>query len=412
MKLLPVAAGILILALSACSAAEGASATPSTSPDLLEYSAPPQTAYEKAADLLDDQAQAMLDGNEQKWLAAIDPGKPALVAQYRAMFESLHTLGVANFGYRQKNLRSKPSSPKIEMATTIEYCMSACGLGSVDPPTPSVHQYVTVETVAGQQRITAMRVEQSKDNLDPVPWEEKDLVVRSGKRVIVAGPHSEASNLDKVLAAAEQAATLNDRFAAIEENPQTRYRVYVADAKAWKRWFGKAGTNGAVGYAYNIGGPDTEVVLRMDELRRSKQDLISVVKHEMGHVVTLSDLNTQNDDDMWLSEGVAEYIGEYPKAATQSLRMAVVRASGKRLTTIAQPALADDASIVAANVYYGFSHLAVDCMAKTYGEKKLFDFVKVKMREGFSYDDASRKVYGKPFKTVDKTCVARIRNQV
>ena len=51
-------------------------------------------------------------------------------------------------------------------------------------------------------------------------------------------------------------------------------------------------------------------------------------------------------------------------------------------------------------------------MAKTYGEKKLFDFVKVKMRQGFSYDDASRKAYGKPFKTVDKACVSWIRKQV
>jgi hypothetical protein len=413
-KLLPVAAGLLILALSACSAADAATATPSAgaSTETLDYSASPETAYEKAGDLLDHQAQAMLDGNEQQWLAAIDPAKTQLVAQYKAMFESLHGLGVANFGYRQKNLRSKPESPKIEIAATIEYCMSDCGLGSVSPAPPSAHQYVTIETVGGQQRITAMRVEPKNDNLDPAPWEEKDLVVRAGKRVIAAGPHSEEKNLGKVLAIAEQAATLNDRFAAIEENPQTRYRVYLADDKAWKRWFAKAGTSGTIGYTMNIGGPDSEVVLRMDELLRSKRDLISTVKHEMGHVVTLSDVNLLKDDDMWLSEGVAEYIGEYPKPATQSPRMPSVRASGKRLKSIAQPPLADDASIAAGDAYYGFSHLAVDCMAKTYGEKKLFDFVKVTMREGFSYDDASRKVYGKPFKTIDTTCVAWIRKRV
>jgi hypothetical protein len=406
-------AGILVLALAACSSASAGRAgqAPSAAPSVLDYSAPPQTAYEKAGDLLKAQARALLEADEQKWLAPVDPARPKLVAQYRTMFRSLQALHVANFGYRSQNLRSKPSDPKISIAITIEYCMSTCGLGSVDPPTPSAHQFLTIETVNGQQRITSMRVEQSKDTLDPLPWEEQDLVVRAGSRVVVSGPHSEEKNLDRVLAVAEKAAKVNDRFAAIEENPQERYRVYLADGKAWRRWFGKAGTSSADGYTIGIGDPDSEVVLRMDELG-DQRDLTTAVTHEMGHVVTLSGKNAQTDDDMWLAEGVAEYIGEYPKPAIQSRRMAAVRAYGKRLTTIAQPDLADDASLRAGNAYYGYSHLAVDCMAKTYGEKKLFDFVKVKMRQGFSYDDASRKAYGKPFKTVDKACVGWIRKQV
>jgi hypothetical protein len=132
----------------------------------------------------------------------------------------------------------------------------------------------------------------------------------------------------------------------------------------------------------------------------------------MGHVVTLSGANAQTDEDMWLAEGVAEYIGEYPKPAVQSPRMAAVRATGKRLKSIAQPPLADNASLLTGDAYYGFSHLAVDCLAKTYGEKELFEFAQVSMRQGFSYDEASRRVFGKPFKTVDKACGGWIRQQV
>lgn len=51
-------------------------------------------------------------------------------------------------------------------------------------------------------------------------------------------------------------------------------------------------------------------------------------------------------------------------------------------------------------------------MAETYGEKRLFDFVKASMRDGLGYDNASRQVCGNPFKTVDRTCVAWIRKQV
>jgi len=132
----------------------------------------------------------------------------------------------------------------------------------------------------------------------------------------------------------------------------------------------------------------------------------------MGHVVTLSGTNRHTAGDMWLAEGIAEYIGEYPTPAVRSLRMASVRAVGQRLTTIAQPPLAGDASLRAGDAYYGLSHLAVDCLAKTYGEKRLFDFVKVSMREGVGYENASRQVFGKPFKTVDKACVGWIRTQV
>lgn len=414
MKILPVAAGVLLLALSACSSAGAAAVRASAAPSAPEYSAPPQMAYEKAKPLLAEQARALLAGDEQKWLAPVDPGRPELVARYRTMFESLRALGVANFNYYTLGLRSDPLAAKVSIDATIDYCMAGgCPLGSVDPPPPEAHQLLTFETVGGQQRITSMRVDEPKqDDLDPVPWEEQDLVVRAGTRVVVAGPHSEEKNLDRVLAVAEQAAKLNDRFAAIENNPQKRYRVYLADDKAWRRWFGKSGTSGADGYTIKTGGPDSEVVLRMDELIRDPQELAVTVKHEMGHVVTLSGTNSHTGDGMWLAEGIAEYIGEYPKRAVQSPRMASVRAVGKRLTTIAQPPLADDASLRAGDAYYGLSHLAVDCMAETYGERKVFDFVNVSMREGIGYDSASREAFGKPFSTVDKDCVAWIRKQV
>jgi hypothetical protein len=412
-KILPVTAGVLLLALSGCSSAGAAGVRASVAPSAPaapEYSAPPQTAYEKARPLLAEQARALLAGDEQKWLAPVDPGRPELVARYRTMFESLRALGVVNFNYFALGLKSDPLAAKVSIDATIDYCMAGgCPLGAVDPPPPEAHQLLTIETVDGRQRITSMRVDEPKqDGLDPVPWEEQDLVVRTGARVVVAGPHSEAKNLDRVLAVAEQAAKLNDRFAAIEDNPQKRYRVYLADDKAWRRWFGKSGTSGADGYTIKTGGPDSEVVLRMDELIRDPRELAVTVKHEMGHVVTLSGTKSHTDGDMWLAEG----IGEYPTPAVHSPRMASVRAFGKRLTTIAQPPLPDNASLRAGDAYYGLSHLAVDCMVETYGERKVFDFVNVSMREGIGYDSASREAFGKPFATVDKACVAWIRKQV
>jgi hypothetical protein len=63
------------------------------------------------------------------------------------------------------------------------------------------------------------------------------------------------------------------------------------------------------------------------------------------------------------------------------------------------------------DAFYGLGHFAADCMAEKFGERKLFDFVRLALRQDNTYDQASREAYGKPFKTVDKACVAWIRKQ-
>ena len=61
------------------------------------------------------------------------------------------------------------------------------------------------------------------------------------------------------------------------------------------------------------------------------------------------------------------------------------------------------------DTFYGLGHFAVDCMAQKYGERKLFEFVKLTLREDNTYDMASREAYGVPFKTVDKGCLTWIK---
>jgi hypothetical protein len=54
----------------------------------------------------------------------------------------------------------------------------------------------------------------------------------------------------------------------------------------------------------------------------------------------------------------------------------------------------------------------VDCMARKYGETRLFTFVRLVLTEDNDLDQASRDAYGVPFKTLDKACVPWIRQQV
>jgi hypothetical protein len=115
-----------------------------------------------------------------------------------------------------------------------------------------------------------------------------------------------------------------------------------------------------------------------------------------------------------LREGLAEYIAWSPRHATASNRRANVRTllrSSARPTSIVLEGIADDASDRAVDAFYGHSHFAVDCLAARFGEKKLFAFVKAKLRDRESYDEASEQVFGTPFRPIDTACVARIRQQ-
>ena len=66
----------------------------------------------------------------------------------------------------------------------------------------------------------------------------------------------------------------------------------------------------------------------------------------------------------------------------------------------------------AVDAYYALGHFATACMAERYGERKLFVFVRLALRQDRTYDQASRAAFGKPFATVDKSCVAWTRRQL
>ena len=71
-----------------------------------------------------------------------------------------------------------------------------------------------------------------------------------------------------------------------------------------------------------------------------------------------------------------------------------------------------DAPSRAGDAFYGLSHLAVDCMARKYGEQKLFTFVRLVLAQDNEYDQAARDAYGVPFPAVDRACLKWIRQQV
>jgi hypothetical protein len=379
---------------------------------------PPKSPLEQAEQSLDQQAAALLRGDEKGWLAAVDTRRPKLVAHYRSMFRSLRGLGVSQFDYRPY-VRPGGKGSSVALGATVTYCFSLtrCPGWTSDEGSgpPRVEQGLTLAPVRGRYVITALTRAPEVNRLQPTPWESGDLVFARGSRVTVAGPKSQSKNLRRVLAIAEKGAKINDRFAAYVHNPQPRYRVLLADDTTWKSWYGGIEGTWTVAYAVPLNNAGTDVVLRMGKLKGDSELLATTIQHELGHVVTLSGIGVRDfDEDQWLAEGVAEYIGWAPQHATASWRRASVRNAfrgAKRPKTIASKPLSDNASDAASDRFYGLGHFAADCMAQQYGERALFDFVRLSLREDNTYDQASRDAFGKPFAAVDRGCLAWIRKR-
>jgi hypothetical protein len=383
---------------------------------LTPVAAAPQPRPDPTAAVLRAQAAALIRGDERGWLAAVDPGKPKLRAHYRRMFASLRGLGVSQFAYHPY-APGNPTGGAVTIRTHIAYCFSRktcpeyADVQWKGPP--RIAQALTLKRVRGRYVITALGRTAEPNGMQPTPWEHSELFFARGKRVTVAATGSQRKHLKRVLDLAEAAAVVTDRYAALVRNRQPRYRIYLADEKAWKSWYGGVPEKWAVGLAVPLNDAGTDTMLRMSQLGDTRL-LATAIQHEMGHVVTLSGAVRRTGDDRWLSEGIAEYIGWAPKPASASWRRSSVRAAfrgPKRPAGIVAKAPGPKASNRAVEAFYGLGHLAADCMARRYGERRLFDFVRLTLRQDSTYDHAARKAFGRPFAVVDKACIAWIGKQ-
>ena len=406
-------AGVVVFAAGRAGVSTAADAAPPAAAKT------PSTPFDTAAAVLETQAAALIKGDQAGWLAAVDPAQPKLQARYRSMYASLRGLGVSHFEYHPYVRASKDQSPTtVAMGVDVTYCFSidVCPsyANSEWQGAPRISQSLVLKPVGGHYVITSTGKATDPNHLQPTPWESGDLVFAQGKRVTVAAPKSEASHLKEVLAIADRAAAVNDRFAVYVDNPQKRYRIYLADNKAWRSWYGGETDKWIVGYTMPLNEAESDVVLQTSQLLGDHKLMATTIQHELGHVVTLGAVHGGSNDDknLWLIEGVAEYIGWSPSPATASWRRQSVRASvhgSHPPKSIAAKPLADNAGAQAGDAFYGLGHFAVDCMAQKFGQRKMFDFVKLTLREGYGYEQASQEAYGKSFTSVDKACLSWIK---
>ncbi|MEU4215452.1 hypothetical protein [Actinoplanes sp. NPDC026623] len=389
--------------------------------------APVDSPHDLILATLNRGAAALLEGDEAGWLAIVDPAKPKVRAYYRQLYTSLRGLGVTQLAYQ--TLIPKPvgwEDASWDEDFYLTYCFSRATcpkfmyLDPSSPGAPMITQGLTIRRIADREyRITTVDApEQATEAWASPPWQVTPLVLAKGRRVTVAAGRGDAKRIKEVLAAAERAAGRADHYAGLVGNPQPRYRVYMATDKQWRTWFGGHRDTWAIGYSTFPHATMTEIILKMSAAGSGTR-LQRLIQHEMGHAVTLGGVDVSyqyiSNPLMWLQEGIAEYIAYAPRPATASSRLPEIRAAlrgSRRPASIVLRQLSGNAGLRESSVFYGLSHFAVGCLAHKYGERKLFDFVSLVLREQVSVDKASARVFGTPFRPVDRACRSWIQQQV
>jgi hypothetical protein len=265
---------------------------------------------------------------------------------------------------------------------------------------------VWTDTAAG---LRLVGVEPSMSTNDgPRPWEVDPLVVAKGKRVLVATTPALRGQLKTVLADAEEAAVVADRY-TVGGPPPAHYEVFYAGEAEWKRWFGGRRPAWTAGYALPAGGRQIDVVVNAAAPQRNNLD--DLLRHEMTHASTMPSTGFPASA-WWLVEGIAELAASGGASPQSYDGLAEVRKLVKERSwtgPLEDLKIADGAADWEVAGAYGIGYLAVRQLAERFGEPDVLAFMKALTHDRKPIDEASRQVFGESWSVLNDQCVAAVR---
>lgn len=361
---------------------------------------------EQVGELLDQQASALLRGDERGFLAVAAPGATA-ATQLKRQFRSLRAMQVAQWRpqIRTSPIRIDDGNGKVEwrVLVTYEHCFVVphCATGPV---------VIGTRWVDGASGPRLVAVEPSASVQDgPRPWEVSDLVVAVGKRTLVATTRAYRSRLAGLLSDAEAAATVADRY-AVDGTVPDRYRIFYAGASEWKRWYGGDRPEWTAGYAVPIGGDRYDVVINAKDLRSTGVE--DLLRHEMTHASTLPGKGYRSAATWWLVEGLADQAasGGRPVSRYDGLEdvRRLVAGGWKGPLDGTEPAANTPDWEVSAR--YGVGYLAVRHLVDRFGEPPVLAFFKAVVHDRMSLAEASRQTFDEDWPALHDDCVSYIRS--
>ncbi|NJC69317.1 hypothetical protein HC031_06220 [Planosporangium thailandense] len=361
--------------------------------------------YGRIQAVLDTQAAALLRGDEKAFLAPADPARMALVDDLRQRFTTLRAMSVA--GWTEKlDGEPEPVEGGWRAQVRLGYCFVVSGCQPVTVPVSTRWAEHT-----GSPTLVEFGTSGTSD-LGPRPWEVTDLRVAVGPRVVVAAAPRYADRVAEVLAAAEEAAGVADRYARWSP-PPGRYLVFLAGPEEWGRWYGVHQAEWVAGYAMPITDRHTEIVLNGQ--RVTTNEVVDTLRHEFTHVVTLADVRRDYSKQWWLVEGIAEYVrmvgrplSEYELLAAS--RRYVQAGNTTNVMELTEPPAS--ASTEDASGRYGVAFLSVRWLAERFGEDRMLRFFDAVVRRGQSPEYAMTIELGVKWASVADECAAYVRQNL
>ncbi|WP_433064511.1 hypothetical protein [Dactylosporangium sp. CS-033363] len=335
---------------------------------------------------LAEQSKALLAGDLGGFLG---PVASHLRSEFVLRYASLRELGVAAWTAQPAGELQDLGGYRWKVKVAISYCLGAADCVPVQLLLPSTWLVVEGKALIAEFQQTVL------------PWDMTPLRAKAGQRVIVAAPLLLEGRIAPVLAAAERAAAVADRFARWDAPPK-RYVVYIAGDDEWQQWWNGESDEEVDGYSEGSYG----VAIKAD---LADEQLPGLLAHEFTHVVSLGD-EYGDTKDWWLYEGLAEYAAErggWPRGRVPAVRQYVKHGWDGSVTLGAMP---DDAPDEVWQARYGIALLAVQCLAKRFGEDRMLDFFAAVVRGPSTPEAASPEAFGTDWAPVAAGCVTEVRN--
>lgn len=338
-------------------------------------SAPPATDVATGAirRTLDSRADALLDRDETRYLAAVDPTAGALLAAERRTYRNLTDVPVRSWEYELRDVERSGThaTARAELRYRIE--------GYDTAPVTSLRTLELTER-DGRWYVSADRP--GEGGVQQL-WQQGDVEVVHGRRSLILGVGQDNARLREIAAAADEAVPAVDEawpgawsgrvVVLVPASVRSMAGLLGASAASYRGiaavTTGETGAKGSSPADRVIVNPDAYGVLG-DFGRRI------VLTHETTHVATRA--ATSEATPMWLSEGFSDWVayrdggrtdGQAAPELERSLRRGSLPAALPEDADFAFDAEADEL----ARAYEG-GRLACELIAERWGERKLTDF--------------------------------------
>jgi len=333
-----------------------------------------QNVVEQVARLLDQRAEAVLDGDRRLWLSTLDPGNPDFVHQQAALFDRLRLLPLKRWSYGGVTSRPDPASGGTTRLVDVRlsYRLAADTRDVVREQHLVARRWGTGWVLSGE------RADQQRD-----VWDLGPIAVARGARSLVIGSTSQRGVLQRFAQETDAAAHRVDAAWGTRW-PRTVVVVVPADLRAMATVLGArspgglnqvaAITFGDLGGGQAAGSADRVVINAAAFSAFGPLGRRVVLTHEVTHVATRA--TTVADVPMWLQEGFADYVAYRGTGLSRGViaddLLRLVRA-GKGPQHLPDAQDFDPSRSRIAPAYAG-AWLAMDLIARTGGPREVVAF--------------------------------------